>query len=178
MKYNSLYIAIFSTMIFFNACNVQAVIEQSTENKETEILSNILKHPHESPIKNFSMYPENYFKGLSDAVVFMQELKQDATPYITLLNNEAITYVNYVANNEKLPTIEEKLAAIKKELPSNTLSYLEITLAHNQPSTKPLLSSTSSQEQAKVSTPAEPQIQTSIFTQAFNAIWDGITNTF
>ncbi len=168
MKYNSLYILMLSaTIIFFNVCNAQEVsTKQSQEIQEKELLENILKHPSQDPKRDYSRCPVNYFEGLFDAVRIMKELNQDATPYIDLLNTEAISYINHVASDdEHWQTVENKLAEIKKHLPDETSFYLELALEHNQP-------------KAIIPQKEESQPQSNIFAQAITYIWDGITNTF
>ncbi len=78
----------------------QLIVAHSEEKKEKELLENIIKyHPHENPKIDFSIYTPLYFRGLSGTVEIIKKVKQDPTIYINKLNEEAITYINYVATN-------------------------------------------------------------------------------
>jgi hypothetical protein len=168
MKYNSLYITVLSIMMIF--CNAWSMQESSTtEQKEKELLESIIQHPSCDPTRDYAKRPENYFKGLSDAVKIMTEKDQDSTVYSNLLNNEAIHFINYVAANDKWPTIENKLAQIKMELPDQTSLYLEMTLEHNQSKTAP---------QPSTSVALESQHALHTFTQTMASLWNGVSSFF
>ena len=150
--------------------NAQSMQESSTiEQKEKELLENILQHPQQGPKRDYSRRPEHYFQGLSDAVKIMEEKDQDSTLYINLLNDEAIHFINYVAHNEEWPTIENKLAQIKTELPDQTSAYLEMTLERNQLKTEP---------QSCISVAVKSQPQQCTFTQTIASLWNSVSSFF
>lgn len=167
MKYNSLYIAAFAMTISFNTCNTQEF--SATEQKEQELLNNILQHPQQGQTRDYSRRPEHYFQGLSDAIKIIADHNQDSTVYTNLMNDEAVHFINYVAHNEKWPTTEQKLAYIKTELPDQTSTYLEMTLEYNQQQTAPTPSTS-------IALASQPQQHT--FTQTIASLWNRVSSFF
>ena len=168
MKYNSLYITVLSIMtISFNAQSMQEI--SAVAQKEKELLENIMQHPQQGPTRDYSRRPEHYFQGLSDAVKIIADHNQDTTIYTNLLNDEAVHFINYVAHNEEWPTIENKLAQIKTELPDETSAYLEMTLERNQLKTEP---------QSCISIAVKSQPQQCTFTQTIASLWNSVSSFF